>query len=62
MNLCPFFATMSAIIPKLNSYFMNSTHNFKEYSNRLRQLQGKNFICYILKKGNFYYVGIYNNK
>jgi hypothetical protein len=41
---------------------MNSTHNFKEYSNRLRQLQGENFICYILKKGNFYYVGIYNNK
>ena len=30
MNLAPFFATMSAIIPKLQSYFWNNTQHAKD--------------------------------
>lgn len=60
MILAPFFATLSAIIPKLQNYFITSSMNARDQTNRLRWISGENFICAILKKGNFFYICLYN--
>jgi len=61
MTLCPFFATLSAIIPKINSYFWNNQMHFKDQTNRLRWIQADEFVCAFVKKGNFLYVCLYNH-
>lgn len=61
MTLAPFFATLSAIIPKINSYFWNNTIHAKDQTNRLRWIEGGAFVCAIVKKGNFLYVCLYNH-
>ena len=63
MVLAPFFATLSAIIPKIQNYFWTQTaENTKgNLTNRLRCIYGTYFICYILKKGNFFYICLYNS-
>jgi len=58
--LSPFFATMSAIIPKLQSYFVVQAE--KEQSNQLRWFDSKIFKCAILKKGNLFYICLTSTK
>jgi hypothetical protein len=60
MCIAPFFATMAAIIPKVQSYFYTSAMNYKEQNNRLRMIYGGPFSCTILRKGNFYYICVCN--
>eukprot|EP00347_Sterkiella_histriomuscorum_P000651 403375021 len=62
MVMAPFFATMSAIIPKLQSYYWNNLQNAKEQSNKLRWIETSQFCVAIVKKGNFYYICISNNR
>ena len=62
MVMAPFFATMSAIIPKLSSYFWNNQQNAREQVNRVRWIESENFCVAILKKGNFYYICLTNYK
>ena len=61
MTLAPFFATLSAIIPKINSYFWNNLIHAKDQTNRLRWIESEGFVCAIVKKGNFLYVCLYNS-
>ena len=60
MVIAPFFATMSAIIPKMQSLFWSNKQNAKENVNKLHWLEGENFACSILKKGNLYYICLDN--
>ena len=60
--IAPFFATMSAIIPKIQSFFWNNAINAKEQTNKLKWFEADNFQCAILKKGNFFYLCICNNR
>jgi hypothetical protein len=61
MVLAPFFATMSAIIPKIQTYFVNNQQNAKEHLNRVKWITSGNFNVTILKKGNFLYICLVNN-
>lgn len=60
--LAPYFASMSAIIPKLQSYFWDNEKSAREQTNRLRWIEAENFQCSILKKGNFYYICMINSR
>lgn len=41
--LAPYFASMSAIIPKLQSYFWDNEKSAREQTNRLRWIEAENF-------------------
>ena len=58
--MSPFFATMSAIIPKLQSFFVKVAE--REQQNRLRWFYAKNFQCAVLKKGNLIYICLVNSR
>jgi hypothetical protein len=58
--LSPFFATVSAVIHKVQSYFVLVAE--KEQSNRLRWLSSGIFDCAFMRKGNLIYICIVNNK
>jgi hypothetical protein len=58
--LAPFFATTSAIIHKVMSYF--SFTNEREQSNRLRRIAGGRFDAVFMRKGNLIYICLINNK
>ena len=60
--LAPYFASMSAIIPKVQSFFWDNERNAKEQKNRLRWFEAENFNCAVLKKGNFYYICMINSR
>jgi hypothetical protein len=48
MMIAPFFATMSAIIPKMQSLFWSNKINAKENVNKLHWIEADNFVCSIL--------------
>lgn len=60
MTIAPFFSTMSAIIPKVQSYYWNNNMNARDQTNKLRWINSENFICAILRKGNFFYICLTN--
>lgn len=60
--LAPYFASMSAIIPKLQSYFWDNEKNARDNTCRLRWMEAENFTQAILKKGNFFYVCMINSR
>lgn len=60
--LAPYFASMSAIIPKIQSFFWDNEKNARENVNRLRWMEAENFQCAVLKKGNFYYICMINSR
>lgn len=43
MVLAPFFATMSAIIPKIQTYFVSNQASAKEHQNRVKWISSDNF-------------------
>lgn len=59
-NLSSFFATMSAIINKVQSYFVTVAE--REQSNQLRWINSNKFDCAFLKKGNLIYMCLVNNR
>lgn len=58
--LAPFFATVSAIIHKVMSYFASA--NEREQSNRLRRIASGVFDAVFMRKGNLIYICLINNK
>lgn len=60
--IAPYFASMSAIIPKIQSYFWDNEKNAKDQTNRMRWLHSDSFQLAVLKKGNFFYVCMINSR
>jgi hypothetical protein len=60
--LAPYFASMSAIIPKIQSFFWDNERNARENVNRMRWIEAENFQCAVLKKGNFFYICMINSR
>lgn len=58
--LSPFYATMSAIIHKVQSFFVQVAE--REQKNQLRWISSGQFDCACLKKGNFIYLMVINNR
>jgi hypothetical protein len=58
--LAPFFATMSAIMPKIQSYFWDPSQHAKQNKNKLHVLRSKGQIICFLKKGSLIYMCLYN--
>lgn len=58
MNLAPFIATMSAIIPKLQTYFWDNRNHASQVKNRVKTFKAKNFMCVFIKKGALIYVAL----
>ena len=56
--LSPFFATVSAVIHKVQSYFVIVAE--REQHNQLRWITSGEFSCAILKKGNLIYICLVN--
>jgi len=61
MVLAPFFATLSAIIPKITNYFVENQHAARDQQNRIKWINTHNFEIAVLKKGNFFYICLSNN-
>jgi hypothetical protein len=53
---------MSAIIPKIQSFFWDNERSGRENMNRMRWMEAENFQCAILKKGNFFYICMVNSR
>lgn len=58
--LAPFFATVSAILHKVMSYFVAVAE--REQSNRLRRISSGAFDALFMRKGNLIYICLINNK
>ena len=59
-NLSPFFATVSAIVPKIQSFFVTVAE--REQKNQLKWVASKNFDAAFLKKGNLIYICLITRK
>jgi hypothetical protein len=60
-NLSHFFATLSAVIPKILSYFWDNNRNARENNNKIHMLRSKIFRVYFLRKGSLIYICLYNS-
>lgn len=58
--LSPFFATVSAIIHKIQSYYVIVAE--REQSNKVRWMSSNRFDCAYMRKGNLIYICILTNK
>ena len=58
--LAPFFATISAVMPKIQSYFWDPSVHAKRNKNKIHALRSKCFTAYFLKKGSLIYICLYN--
>ena len=58
--LSPFFATVSAILHKIQSYYV--LHAEREQSNQLKWVTSRQFDCAVLRKGNLIYICLVNNR
>ena len=62
MNLAPFFATMSAVIPKIQSYFWDPNQHASQNKNELSQIISDGFFVTFLRKGSLIYICIVNQQ
>ena len=60
MILAPFFATMSAVMPKIQSFFWDPEVHARKNMNQLHQLNAQGFTVVMLKKGSLIYLCLYN--
>lgn len=58
--MAPFFATLSAVMPKIQSYFWDPSVHAKQNRNKLQMLRAKGFLVCFLKKGSLIYICLYN--
>lgn len=56
MTLAPFIATISAIIPKIQSYFWDNNTDARQNTNKLRTIVSDRYKCYLLQKGGLIYI------
>ena len=61
-NAAPFFATLAAVIPKIQSFFWDYTRNSRENTNLIKVVKAQNFMVNFLHKGSLYYICVTNNK
>ena len=54
------FAKLSAVIPKIQSYFWDGNQDARENRNKLHVISSKNFKCHLLKKGSLIYICLVN--
>lgn len=59
-TLAPFFATLSAVIPKIQNYFWAHQDDVRQNSNRLHVITSHQFKCHMLKKGSLIYMCLVN--
>jgi vacuolar fusion protein MON1 len=59
-NLAPFFATLSAVIPKIQNYFWANEDDVRTNSNRLHCITSGQFKIHFIKKGTLYYICLIN--
>lgn len=60
MTLAPFFATMSAVMPKIESYFWDPNVSARQNKNQLHQLIAEGFNVTFLRKGSLIYICLVN--
>ena len=60
MSLAPFYATMSAVIPKIQSFFWNPEIHAKKNTNQLHTMIANGFHAYVMKKGSLLYMCLIN--
>ena len=60
--LAPFIASMSAIIPKITSYFWDMNVSSKHNQNEVRAIKSRLFNTTILRKGALFYICICNEQ
>ena len=60
MVLAPFFATLSAVMPKIQSFFWDPEVHAKKNTNQMQQLNAKGFLVNFLRKGSLIYICLYN--
>ena len=60
MTLAPFFATMSAVMPKIQSYFWDPTKHASQNKNEIHQLLADGFLVTFLRKGSLIYICLVN--
>lgn len=61
MNIAPFIATVSAILPKIQSYFWDNTKDARDNHNRVHSISSQNFKIHLLKKGSLIYICMVSN-
>ena len=60
MILAPFFATLSAVIPKIQSFFWDPEVHAKKNQNQIQQISAAGFQITFIKKGSLLYLCLYN--
>ena len=60
MALAPFFATMSAVMPKIQSYFWDPNKHASQNKNEIHQLIADGFLVTFLRKGSLIYICLVN--
>ena len=62
MCLAPFFATLSAVIPKIQSFFWDPEVHAKKNSNQLHTMTANGFNAFFMKKGSLIYICLINSQ
>ena len=62
MTLAPFIATMSAVMPKIESYFWDPNLHASQNKNELHQLVADGFLVNFLRKGSLIYICLINQE
>jgi hypothetical protein len=60
MTLAPFFATMSAVMPKIQSFFWDPTKHASQNLNQIHELMADGFLVTFLRKGSLIYICLVN--
>lgn len=56
MNLAPFIATISAILPKIQSYFWDNDQDARKNENKVHSISSASFRVYLMKKGSLIFI------
>ena len=62
MTLAPFIATMSAVMPKIQSYFWDPSKHASQNQNQIQQMIAKDFLVTFLRKGALIYICLVNQQ
>ena len=55
-NLAPFIATISAILPKIQSYFWDSAQDARQNENKVHTISSKDFKAFLMRKSALIYI------
>lgn len=60
MVLAPFFATLSAVMPKILSFFWDPEVHACKNTNQLHLLKADGYSIHVMRKGSLIYICIYS--